>query len=318
MKHIGIIFLLVACLILSLSACRSDEHEDLNYGTDDPQASSVSVSETQNVDDDGEDDAPLGSIEIYQISREAFTALLENCAPDDLRKNADKCHKCPDDGANYITSAVTLFRVTSELTDFLGNASVLQAYLAENNIDGAVEDTLIFDAPHMPLSVRIQTDAETVYLTVNEFYDDTWLVYRLYRKSDYSQKFKSREARLLCNGEDILNGKSVTLYYGYADLPFTAICTALGAEVTWESETAATIRYNGNTYTLDAAHDSLCDENGSNLLHAMTGGSPYYKYMQNGEFYMDSDILGTVLLQMGEKITVNCDTEQNTVNIVSR
>ena len=318
MKHIGIIFLLVACLILSLSACRSDEHEDLNYGTGDPQASSVSVSETQNVDDNGDDDAPLGSIKIYQVSREAFTALLENGAPDDLRKNADKCHKCPDDGANYITSAVTLFRMTSELTDFLGNASVLQAYLAENNIDGAVEDTLIFDAPHMPLSVRIQTDAETVYLTVNEFYDDTGLVYRLYRQSDYSQKFKSREARLLCNGEDILNGKSVTLYYGYADLPFTAICTVLGAEVTWESETAATIRYNGNTYTLDAAHDSLCDENGSNLLHAMTGGSPYYKYMQNGEFYMDSDILETVLHQMGKKITVNCDTEQNTVNIVSR
>lgn len=162
------------------------------------------MTETQNLDANKDDDAPLGSIEIYQISREAFTALLENGAPDDLRMNADKCHKCPDDGANYITSAVTLFRVTSELTDFLGSESALQAYLAENNVDGAVGDTLIFDAPHMPLSVRLQTDAETVYLTVNEFYDDAGLVYRLYRQSDYLQKFKSREARLLCNGEDII------------------------------------------------------------------------------------------------------------------
>ena len=309
--------LVLICMFLLLSGCTKGDSKVQYFFDDSSNTSQVPNKITDNSGSET-DAVPMEDVEIYQISREVFFEILEKNTVYDLTDNSSKRYSYISGEKYYITSRNTLFKVTRELTNFIGSNTALQIYLAEKKIEGRIENVVVFDAPYVPLTVWIQTDTETVYVTINESYEDVGYVYRLYRQMDYYDKFKRRDAQLILDGIEITNAKSIKLYYGYADIPFTAICFGLGAKVSWESESQAIIRFTDKTYMLDVAHDRLHEENDkTNLLHSMTGGGPYYKYMQDGEFYMDSNTLECVLQQMGKKVNIFCDAENNMVVITS-
>lgn len=306
------IHLFVLILILLLSGCANNKTK----GKSDDVSSAV---RSKTVSENEDKMLKAGSIEILQISRDVFYKFLENNMGIDLRENASKVYKYSEGGGNYQTSAVTLFKIEKEFVDFVGNKASVQEYLAGKGIKSNVEDILLFDAHHIPLTIFIKTTNEKFFLTINENYDDIGFNYRFYGQSEYFEKYKIKNCRLKVNGNDIINSKNIKLYNNYADLPFTLICDALGAKVDWENEIFVKIILNGKTYELDAVNCRLCRKNdGNDLFDLISGDSPYYKYLSGGEFYADSNTVECVLHDMGENVEISFDTKNNIVEIISK
>lgn len=299
--------------ILLVSGCSTDKSNVY-----DQSSNGQHTIKSQIKSDNGVNAMISGTIEIYQVKRENLYYALENTSYDNL-KNGSKCYKYLNEGGNYQTSSVTLFKVKKEFIDFFSKKELLQNFLAENQIKSTIEDVVIFDAPHTPLSVWIKTISDDVFITVNELYDDEDYVYRIYSNSDYCRKYNRKLATLTVDGKDVTNGKKIYMYYDYADLPFTTVCTALGSEVIKNKETIFTIKFKEKEYKLNTEESTLCEINKDyNLFNSLSGNSPYYKYLSNGEFFVDSNTLECVLSEMGKKVSVLCNSDKSTVEIVSK
>ena len=311
MRLKSIVLVLLVLIILSLSGCTKDQtnKENGNNGTSYPIKNNATLK-------NGGENMTAGFVEIYQISRETFCDSLENNACYNFKSINSKCYKYSENGGNYQTLAVTLFKVEKEFVDFFSNKTLLQEFLAQNQVNINVEDVLIFEAPHTPLSAWIKTTTEDLFLTINEKPEDVGYVYRIYNSSEYYRKYGMKYAKLTFNGKDISNNKTIYMYYDYADLPLLTVCTAQGAKAKWVDEANAIIKFNEDIYELDALNNSICKKHTNvNLFNSVSGGSPYYKYLSNGDFYVDSNLLEYVLYEMGKKVNIYCALDKNTVEI---
>ena len=126
------------------------------------------------------------------------------------------------------------------------------------------------------------------------------------------------KCRLVVRGKDITTGNYVQLNteYRYAELPFTAVMEGLGANVTWESDTIATIAIEGRNYILDMAKGTLVEEGGTFNIFVVSPGSRHstsYQVIGN-EFVIDSDSV-TMLLNGRIGVRVIIDFEKELVEI---
>ena len=106
---------------------------------------------------------------------------------------------------------------------------------------------------------------------------------------------------------DVIASDNITVYKApnstYAELPFVKTISALGADVTWKTETTADILCNGKLYTLDLDNASLIaqDDRGDLNLFAINGGGKRTAVVQEKEIVLDSPTINSAWIKMCTK-----------------
>ncbi len=276
-------------------------------------------------------DNPLndGKIVRYMLEREDYYNFTSNPSQTFLDKKGDvivmysKSGKCeyPQTNKNGewlegisrlgVNPPMMLFKT---LIDFADGSEPLNDYLDKNGIKEKSLRTAIIYSSAYPITIWLQTDKNSYLLTIDDVDDYGEYTYSFYTLKDFKEKYSPRKATLLVNGKDISKSSHVMLHYDYADLPLVATLKALGAEVTWKSETKATIKINEIKYTLDLSDCSLTySKNGQKIdcIFAFPGGTRFTE-VRSQELIIDSRTFRHALIKMGYDIKIdyqNCKIE---------
>jgi len=254
---------------------------------------------------------------IYQINSDAFDSLLENDSFENIENFSLKRYSYPEDGENYITYNVTPFNITSDFVNFITNKSILEEYLSIDNTNETINHVVVFEAPYAPVSIWIKTDRSTYFLTVND--DEFQFTYSAYSQSDYIKKYKSQFYTLKINNENS-NNRLIKTYYKHTELPLLEILTFYDSTIEWKNKTQVNISINNQTFVLDVKNNLLYKKHDkkNNILTGCNGGGPYNMYFSDGEYYVDSDTLQYIMLELGQRINIEYNTEQKIVNIITK
>ena len=119
--------------------------------------------------------------------------------------------------------------------------------------------------------------------------------------------------RLVVNGKE-LSGTPAFLNkdQGYAVLPLVLVLKELGATVTWQSDTVATVILDGETYRLDGENFSLV-KGGLELLLPAPGDDNYVCEWTDGELFAGDTLLRYFFGQIGYQ--TRRDYENETVSV---
>lgn len=126
---------------------------------------------------------------------------------------------------------------------------------------------------------------------------------------------KMNNCILIVNGKDITSGNYVKLNQNYAELPFTAVMKALGAEVVWRNKTTAEITYDGKNYILKTTDCSLIEVGGTmNVISTPPGAIRHYQVVVD-EFVLDNVTMKGAFQLMETNLKINVNYEDRIVNI---
>lgn len=259
-----------------------------------------------------------GNIVIHQISRDAFYRFLEEPSYGRIKQGSFGSYTYPEDGEWYVKWGASRFSVRDELITFAGSKDQLETYLLQNHITDEAQGAILYEAPHVPLTVWVKTTQGHVFITINEdvvINEDSY-VYKFYDQSAYYEKFKQREAKLIVKGTRVTAKTPTKLYYNYADLPMIAVLEAMGATVKPKNDTVYSISFKGKDYVLNLSKLSLAEagSENDNLLTRITGG-PTFMYPVGNELMIDHISFRAVLRAMGDDSSVKVDMSSETVTI---
>ena len=323
------IFIYLLLCIISCVAVGCTKNTTPALSTDEVSATSSTSTQSKTPINSG-DDKTMTKIKIYGMDREAFFQFIENPSNNSLQGITANVY--PDDGEVFFRGTVSPFIVNSSLINFAGDLTELKKYLSQNGITGNIENTaMIYYTPQIPMTIWVKTNQGDFFITVDEVIPDLnnlpsktndWYaeyysyVYTFYKQSDYCAKFKpsktqtTSDGKLIVNGKDITNGNHIKINYEYlyAELPFTAVVTALGAKVEWSSKTIATITFGGKDFILDTAKVSFTEVGGGPNAFIIPPGTAHGIHSQiiGDEFVIDSDSArGLIVNMMGAKIDID-------------
>jgi len=129
------------------------------------------------------------------------------------------------------------------------------------------------------------------------------------------------EAPIYVNSELLQNGVKALISDDFVKIPFVSVFEALGASVSWESDTNATISYNGNVYLLDTNTFMLNNTNlSTDSLISMFGvyGGKAILYTQGKEVISDSHNLTILFQRLDIDVNIKYDKTNNLVQITAR
>lgn len=132
-----------------------------------------------------------------------------------------------------------------------------------------------------------------------------------------------KNCRLIIDGKDITTDNYVYMNHEarYVLLPFEAVLEGLGAKFKWETETKATITYQGDQYVLETDKNSVVTSThqfapkGFNLIR-LSGATNNIYQMIEGTYYIAHDTLSYLMYWMWAGIQV--DYEEATVTVYHR
>ena len=263
------------------------------------------------------------NLPIYRLHREEFEEFLGNPSCDFLAQEQFLHANFPQYGDWYITMEVRRFPINHDLISFVNDLNALQQFLKEHGHSKTICRAVLYDTPKIPLTICAQADDDTMYMiTVNEFARDELYVYRLYTFSEYKQKYGGEAASLFVNGSLIGSGLPITIYHGYADVPFIEVLSALGATVSYDDDTVK-IRSDNGIYLLDVQQRVLISENEKDsmdepdnlLLRMVAGGGAAFVYSVDGLFMVDTVNLREVLEILGYTVDIDCDKDTKEIRI---
>lgn len=105
-------------------------------------------------------------------------------------------------------------------------------------------------------------------------------------------------------------------YYYSAKLPLTEVLISLGMTVEWVTDNTANLTYEGKEYVLNLANVSLIEKGKTfNLLLPAPGDHRFHTVL-NRELLLDTNTIRNALHEIGVKIHVYINYEDETVYIV--
>ena len=122
---------------------------------------------------------------------------------------------------------------------------------------------------------------------------------------------------LIVLGQDITKGNYVNFHEKprYAELPFTAVMKALGANVEQKNENMIEIVFDSKTYVLDTKSVTLVKAgSNNNCIIPAPGSKVYYQIVEN-ELVIDDITFNTIAMMMGIKLKIDVNYQQNIVEI---
>lgn len=251
---------------------------------------------------------------IHKISRDVYQEFLNQPSCELLKKNILSTFSYANDGEWFVTSNGTRFRIGDSLVDFLQNNT--NEYLSQHNVRGNVEHMVLLSAPKMPITLWVKTSEENCYITINEEPEDMLYIYRYYTQTEYNNKYVCKKGKLLVNNKEILTENLPKIYNDYADIPFLSVMKSLGADIQQQNEKQFLVSFKNKVYTLDIHNCSLyVGENTKDNFFNKVDGGVFFKYSVENDVMVDSVTLGSVLYDMGQKITVKTDLNNSCVVI---
>ena len=122
------------------------------------------------------------------------------------------------------------------------------------------------------------------------------------------------------NGEDIAD-KTATIYIHkkYAVVPLTEVFKGLGYGVEWTNNNTAYIVVDENRYILELNGEASLKKDGddSNLIIPPPGSTTFYSQVIEGELFLDSDTVGSILLFMGKSVYIHIDYDNAVIYITA-
>jgi len=207
--------------------------------------------------------------------------------------------------------------INNILLNFVGNKNEIGKYLKQNGITGNIESIIILAVyDYSPRTIWVEVDQENYFITIDEMYNinEETNVYRIYNHSEYYEKFKVKDGKLIVNGKDITSDNYIKIHYRYAEFPLVETIKALGAKVEWQSKTTALVTYNNKKYIIDTIEYSFA-EIGSidNIIETPPGGYSFYQVIGD-DFILDSDLMKYVVNYMGANINIDYENLTITIN----
>ncbi len=277
-----------------------------------------------------------GKIVRYKLRREDYYKFISNPSQAFLDKNGDEILVC--------SKSNTVFEVNYEypqtkikgegfvrlgfdppmplyksLIDFTDKSQELNNFLSEKGIKESACRTAIVYSSAYPITIWLQTDKTSYFLTIDHTVDDREYTYSFYTLKTFKEKYSPRTASLFLNGKVI--SKNVVLHYDYADVPFVAALKAIGAKVNWKSDTTADITINGKLYRLDTNKVSVLEKgreeiggNSINIIMALSGGTRFAE-KRNKELILDS-VTASYGLYIMSGYRVEVDYQNKKVEII--
>lgn len=121
-----------------------------------------------------------------------------------------------------------------------------------------------------------------------------------------------KNCKLIVNGRDITAESYVRIDYEkhYAEIPFIAVVTNLGAEIKWKNSNVAIITSNNKEYILNLNKKSLITNESTFNIIDLPPGARHGAFLKeiNDEFVIDNDSITHFIHLLGARITVNYDT----------
>ena len=127
------------------------------------------------------------------------------------------------------------------------------------------------------------------------------------------------EASIYVNDKLLESNPKALISNDFVKIPFVSVFEALGANVSWQSNTNATISYNDKTYFLDTEALTLSDSTNPNMtyLFGLYGGT-YIIYAQDKEVILDSRTLEDLFERLEINVTIKYDRDNKDVYIKTR
>lgn len=253
---------------------------------------------------------------IYKISRDTCQEFLNQPSYEFLQNNNLSIFSYVNKGEWFVTSDGTRFHIDESFIDFLQTKIKTKEYLKQNSVKGDIEHVVIFNAPHMPITLWIKTTEENCYITINEEPEDTSYVYRFYSQINFNNKYVCKKGKLLVDSKEIITENIPKIYNNYADIPFLAVMKSMGANVRQQNETQFLVSFKNKVYTLDIQSCALyIDESTKENLFNKVDGGTFFKYSVTNDVMVDNTTLGSVLYDMGQKVSVEIDSNNSYVLI---
>ena len=251
---------------------------------------------------------------IYSITRESFDSFLEKPTLNvfDNQKSTEYARMIKKQW--HIRYGGSRFTISKELLNFVTDEEKVKNFLSQQVEVDKIQDIIIFEAPHIPVTMCVKSEEDFWFITINEQPDDEKYVYKEYSFSDYKKKYGHMNAKLKVEGKYVQCDAMIKMYHEYADVPFVETLIYLGMNIKYEGEEIV-IKAN-NTYRLNMQKAQLL-KNGDedyNMLYQLDGGISI-AYYSNKSLMIDTNSLSSILEEMGVLIHISCDKEKELITI---
>ena len=201
--------------------------------------------------------------------------------------------------------------------DFIGNTTKMEIYLKENGIIGNVKNIALVETLQSPSTIWVVVDQENYFITINEKSDDSNNVdektyfYRIYNHSDYYEKFRMKDTKLIVKDKDISDGNYVKTNGVYVYVSLNAIIEQLGGKVElYDNKSGVFITYNNKKYIFDMYDEIDPKDIESDYIFIYNGVSGGYTFFEiiDGEVIVDSSVLrAAIQFNMDLKVRLDYD-----------
>ena len=246
-----------------------------------------------------------------------------------------------DEGITHIRLGMH-FVVDESFLRFVGDTAELQAFLAEQGVTYEIEYVAVLETAANPVMtweqneegnyftssmdssivIWIRADGKSFFINLKVQFDGPGdnmgtLVYQFYTHADFYELIRPREGTLIVNGVDITEGNHVEFHRDHAALSLLPVLRALGADVRWLDNEAASIVFNEIEYVLNVTEMSLFrdgyDAFYDNILVPPIGASGRFEILE-GEPIVDAQYtMWQIARALG--VEMHVDSEQLVVTI---
>ena len=145
------------------------------------------------------------------------------------------------------------------------------------------------------------------------------LAFLFWDEKTFRDYYAEKECKVFVDDREVLSDVPAVKHGPFVEVPMVAVLRAFGAEITWDSETTASVCYEGDTYLLDTKNATFINEwEGDDLLDfcfAAGGYSTYYP--KDGEIMISDVSMIYILERLGIEVNLRGSKEDATIIFVS-
>ncbi len=271
-----------------------------------------------------EEKTPLSTpIVVYEIDIEIkgneFNSFLENPSMEKLNKWKKYEHTHVNSPAQMFLS-IPLF-IKENLVKFVTDKKAVEDYLAQNNVNGTIKNIALFQGPHCPVTIWVETEDKSVFIEIDYIYrNEEEYTYKIYTHEEYKEAFLYRDAKLIANGKDIIPSNARILSADDHDdiyVPLFDVLRELDVEIDDRDKNKIKMSVNGEICYLEPEqllYNSKDEDKENGRLGLLSGGL-ILLWQEDGVYYVNSMVLSIFTNALNLSVDQDVNRETNTITI---
>lgn len=260
--------------------------------------------------------------DVYELSVEEFQDFLKNQSLDKFKnKKTDKSVYTHPSGTEYFLMGATQIFLYDPIREILKDNVAVEGLLEKNGIFEEIEEINIVCSRDIPITVQVKNKSKKFYITWEKHETEMFKVEyccNFYTADAYIDKFLVKKGELVINNVTIV--EEIEMYNEYALVPFIEVITSLGADVECIGGDNVKIYIADECYDLNLKEVSLTNKNkydGYNIFNLIAGEEYTISYDLENGLLIDTNVLSSVLYEMGIRCQIEYDMNLQKVNIQS-